>query len=224
MVQQVGTTSGTYAWQLDIADILEEAYELAGVEMKSGYAAESGRRSLNLLFTSWINKGINLWTLELKTLDLVDGTTSYTLDSATSDIYSMVLRQDGIDTEMTRLGLDEYLKLPDKTSEGIPTHFATERRRDRIVLYLYPTPNASTLDLVYYRIRYIQDIGGSAEIPDAPRRFLPALITGLAYQLALKAPQLDGPRLQMLKMEYNESMTAAIEEDREKSSLFLVPN
>ncbi len=223
MPQQIGTYSGTYSKQFDIAEIVEEAYELAGIEIKSGYAAESARRSLNFLLLDWVNRGINLWTLERKTLDLVSGTSSYTLDSATSDIYDAVLRRSNTDTILNRISLDEYMQYPNKTTTGLPTVYAVERRRDRIVVYLWPVPNASTLDMVYYRIRYLQDIGGSAELADAPKRFIPALTYGLACQLVLKADQVNVDRFKILEMKYENLMRSATEEDREKTSMYIVP-
>lgn len=226
-------TSGTYAWTLDVTDILEDAYEQAGWEMRTGYDTRTARRSLNLIFADWVSRGVNLWTIELVTLPLVAGTASYTLASSTSDILDAVLRTtaDG-DIGINRIPIEEYLHVPDKTTQAQPSQWALQRNTSTPTLYLYPTPDDSTASIAYWRIRYVQDVTTMTENVDAPRRFLPALIKRLAYELSLKKPtnasdgeaaKADAAKRAELKNAADELFNFAKDEDRDRSSLYLRP-
>ena len=218
-------TSGTKTFQLTIADTIEEAYELAGIELRTGYDAETARRSLNIMFADWANRGINLWTIEQVTTSLTSGTNSYTLNSYDIDIISAVIRQvDGsttTDLQLTRIGRSEYLNIPDKSSTGRPTQFFVDRQTTPVVK-LWPTPdNVATYSLVANTIQRIDDVTASAQDPEVPSRFIPCMASGLAYYIALKK---NPERVGLLKQQYEQDFQLAANEDRNRASLHLVPH
>jgi len=218
-------TSGTKTFQLTIADTIEEAYELAGLELRTGYDAETARRSLNIMFADWANRGVNLWTIEQVTTNLTAGTNSYTLNSYDIDIVSAVIRQiDGsttTDLQLTRIGRSEYLNIPDKTSTGRPTQYFLDRQTTPVVK-VWPTPDsAATYRLVANTIQRIDDVTASAQDPEIPSRFMPCMASGLAYYIALKK---NPERVGLLKQQYEQDFQLAADEDRGRASLHLVPH
>lgn len=233
------TTSSTYAFNPQIHELIEEAYEEAGLEIKGGYELRTARRSLNLLMLEWANEGVHLWTMDQSTISLTSGTASYTMDAQIMDVIEAIRRNSSsIDTPMERITMSEYLNYPDKSVSGPPTHYTVERNANGgHTLYLYPTPDAS-YTFVYWSMRYIQDVGSYDKTMDVPRAFLPSLTAGLAYRLSLKNPaknatgpdgriiQVDGVSAELrqeLKANYLELFQKAKEENRERASMFLVP-
>tara|TARA_R100000541_G_scaffold24198_2_gene33917 strand:- start:592 stop:1260 length:669 start_codon:yes stop_codon:yes gene_type:complete len=215
-------TSGTKTFALDIADTIEEAYELAGLEQRTGYDAKTARRSLNIMFADWANRGVNLWTIEPVTIDMVVGTNSYNLNSYDIDIISAVLRTTtagvSTDVELTRIGRTEYLNIPNKDNSGRPVQFFLDRQTTP-VLKVWPTPDIAS-QVVTYNIQRIDDVSTSTENPDVPSRFIPCMVSGLAYNIALKKnPEKAG----LLKQVYEEQFSLAADEDRSRVSLNLVP-
>jgi len=218
-------TSGTKTFQLTIADTIEEAYELAGLELRTGYDAETARRSLNIMFADWANRGVNLWTIEQVTTSLTAGTSSYTLNSYDIDIVSAVIRQvdnsTTTDLQLTRIGRTEYLNIPDKSSTGRPTQFFLDRQTTPVVK-LWPTPDsAATYSLIANTIQRIDDVTASAQDPEVPSRFIPCMASGLAYYIALKK---NPERVALLKQQYEQDFKLAADEDRNRASLHLVPS
>ena len=218
-------TSGTKTFQLTIADTIEEAYELAGLELRTGYDAEAARRSLNIMFADWANRGVNLWTIEQVTTSLTAGTNSYTLNSFDIDIVSAVIRQvdnsTTTDLQLTRIGRTEYLNIPDKESTGRPTQFFLDRQTTPVVK-LWPTPDSvATYSLIANTIQRIDDVTASAQDPEVPSRFIPCMASGLAYYIALKK---NPERVGLLKQQYEQDFKLAADEDRNRASLHLVPN
>ena len=218
-------TSGTKTFQLTIADTIEEAYELAGLELRTGYDAEAARRSLNIMFADWANRGVNLWTIEQVTTSLTAGTNSYTLNSYDIDIVSAVIRQvdnsTTTDLQLTRIGRTEYLNIPDKSSTGRPTQFFLDRQTTPVVK-LWPTPDSvATYSLIANTIQRIDDVTASAQDPEVPSRFIPCMASGLAYYIALKK---NPERVGLLKQQYEQDFKLAADEDRNRASLHLVPN
>jgi hypothetical protein len=218
-------TSGTKTFQLTIADTIEEAYELAGLELRTGYDAETARRSLNIMFADWANRGVNLWTIEQVTTSLTAGTSSYTLNSYDIDIVSAVIRQvdnsTTTDLQLTRIGRTEYLNIPDKSSTGRPTQFFLDRQTTPVVK-LWPTPDSvATYSLIANTIQRIDDVTASAQDPEVPSRFIPCMASGLAYYIALKK---NPERVGLLKQQYEQDFKLAADEDRNRASLHLVPN
>lgn len=212
-------TSGTTTFNLDIAEAIEEAFERCGRESRTGYDLKTARRSLNLMFAEWANRGINLWTVEQGTTTLVSGTTEYTLIAGMADVLEVVLRRSGSDTELERVSRKEYALIPNKSSSGKPTQFFLDRQATPVIT-LWPAPENSTDEIVYYYIRRIEDAGVLTNTTDLPWRFYPCMVAGLSYYLSIKkAPE----RTQMLKALYEEELQRAMDEDRERVPLRLVP-
>jgi len=214
------TTSGSRDFNLDVAEIIEEAYERCGLEVRTGYDAKTARRSLNLMFADWANRGLNLWTVAQGTTNLVQGTSTYTLGADVIDILEMVLRRSGTDYEVERISRGEYLNFPNKTDQGRPSQFYLDRKIQPVIT-LWQAPENSTDVLVYYYVQRIQDADTLVNTTDAPFRFLPCMVAGLAYYLAMKrAPE----RVQMLKAVYEEEFQRAAEEDEDRVALKLQPS
>jgi len=216
-------TSGTKTFALDTGEVIEEAYELAGLEARTGYDAATARRSLNVMFADWSNRGINIWTIAQVSLTLTEGTASYTLNSYDIDILEAVIRRtvNGIQTDyqMSRVGRMEYLNIPNKTTEARPTEFFVDRQATP-VLKLWPTPENSTDVFVSYRIQRIDDVTASAQDQQIPSRFIPPMVSGLAYYMSLKK---NPERVPMLLQIYEQDLKRAQDEDRGRASLHLVP-
>jgi hypothetical protein len=214
------TTSGSRVFNIDVAEAIEEAYERIGTELRSGYDARTARRSLNLMFAEWANRGLNLWTVTETVLPLVQGTAEYTLNEDVVDVLDMALRRDGTDYELNRISRSDYLDFPDKTSQGRPSQFYFNRQIEPVIT-LWQTPENSTDQLVYYYVRRIEDVNTLANTTGIPFRFYPCMVAGLAYYLAIKrAPE----RVQMMKAIYEEEFQRAAMEDVDKVSLVLRPS
>jgi len=217
-------TSGTTTFNLDFDDLIEEAYERCGLESRTGYDLRTARRSLNLMFLEWANRGLNLWTIEQRSLSLVAGTAQYNLPSDTVNILSAVIRTGSGATQqditLDRISQNEYLHVPDKLSTSRPAQYYVQRTATP-VLFIYPAPDASqAYTFQYYTVRRIEDVGGFTNTSDVVFRFLPALVAGLAYHLALKkAPD----RVVILKQLYEEEFLRAAMEDRDTASVYLTP-
>ena len=229
------TTSSTATFDLDLNEIVEEAFERAGSELRSGYDLKTARRSLNLLFAEWANRGINLWTIESGTQLLTSGTATYDLPVDTVDLIEHVIRTGSgtsqIDISISRISVATYAAIPSKTSTGKPVQIYIDRKSGATessgIQYpsvtLWPVPDdADTYTLVYWRLARMLDAGTGVNTQDIPFRFLPALVAGLAYYLALKIPGSEA-RLQILKPMYDEAWDMAADEDREKASMFITP-
>jgi len=222
------TTSGTTAFNMDFTEIAEEAWERAGREMRSGYDLRTARRSMNLLTIEWQNRGINLWTIDEGTVNLVQGTSQYTLPADTIDLLEQVIRTGAgnvttqSDLTISRISVSTYATIPNKLSQGRPIQVWIERLRDAPKINVWPVPDSNNYIFKYYRMRRIQDAGSGVETADMNFRFLPCLVAGLAYYIAMKDPEL-APRIQMLKAAYDEQFDLAAGEDREKASIHFVP-
>ena len=218
-------TSGTKTFSLSIGDAIEEAFELAGVELRTGYDAETARRSLNIMFADWSNRGVNLWTIEQVITNITAGTASYTFNSYDIDILTAVIRQtdssnNQTDLQIERIGRSEYLNIPNKESKGRPTQYFVDRQISPVV-NLWPTPDdAATYKLVTYNVQRIDDVSTSAEDPEIPSRFMPCLTSGLAYYIAMKK---NPERVGLLKQQYEQDFKLAADEDSPRVSLRLTP-
>jgi len=222
------TTSGTTAFNMDFTEIAEEAWERAGREMRSGYDLRTARRSMNLLTIEWQNRGINMWTIDEGTVSLVSGTSEYTLPADTIDLLEQAIRTNAgnattqSDLNISRISVSTYSSIPNKLSTGRPIQVWVERLRDAPKINVWPVPDSNDYTFVYWRMRRVEDAGSGVETPDMNFRFLPCLVAGLAYQIAMKVPELT-PRAQMLKAEYDEQFNLAAGEDREKAAVRFVP-
>ena len=222
-------TSGTTAFDMNFTEIAEEAWERAGREMRSGYDLRTARRSMNLLTIEWQNRGINLWTIDEGTIDMVEGTSQYDLPADTIDLLEQVIRTNsGVtatqsDLTINRISVSTYASIPNKLTQGRPIQVYIERLRDNPKINVWPVPDQSSYYVFkYYRMRRIQDAGSGVETADMNFRFLPCLVAGLAYYIAMKDPDL-APRIEMLKVMYEEQFALAAGEDREKAPARFVP-
>jgi hypothetical protein len=221
--------SGTTAFNLDLTEIVEEAFERAGSEMRTGYDLRTARRSLNLLFADWANRGLNMWTFEQGTIPLVPGTATYNLPADTVDLIEHVIRTGAgnastqADLTITRISVSTYATIPNKLQQARPIQVWIERRQEIPTITVWPVPdNSQTYTFVYWRLRRIDDAGTGINTMDVPFRFLPCMVAGLAYYLALKVPN-GAERLPVLKQQYDEAWELASTEDREKAAVRFVP-
>jgi len=232
------TTSGTYTFDKTFAidEIIEEAYERIGFQTNSGYDIKTARRSLNILFQEWSNRGLHYWEVANNSITLVDGQSEYTMfrstDDGTSDataIYGVddVLEaayrnSSSVDFPLTKISRSEYQALSNKTDEGTPTQYFVQRFIDKVTITLYLTPGSSEAGnfINYYYVKRIQDVGDYTNATDVPYRFVPCMCAGLAYYLSQKrAPQ----RTQELKLLYEDELQRALAEDGSSSSSYITP-
>jgi hypothetical protein len=242
------TTSGTSAFNLDLSEIVEEAFERCGSELRSGYDMRTARRSMNLLFADWANRGINMWTIEQGTINLVQGQNTYDLPVDTVDLIEHQIRTGAgnqftqADLTITRISVDTYTTIPNKLSQGRPIQVWIQRMSgakypaglgpngtntstnvDNPQITVWPTPDGSQpYQFIYWRLRRIQDAGDGVNTFDVPFRMIPCLAAGLAYYMALKIPGAEA-RLPVLKQQYDEAWEMAATEDREKAAQRFVP-
>jgi hypothetical protein len=236
------TTSGTTGFNLTLNELVEEAFERCGAELRTGYDLRTARRSLNLLTIEWASRGINLWTLEQGSIPLVQGQIAYDLPADTIDLLDHVIRtqtgQAQTDININRISADTYLTIPNKNAQGRPIQVWINRQSgatypDGLIppgtevaypqINVWPAPEQSNYyTFVYFRLRRIQDAGSGVTTQDIPFRFLPAMVAGLAYHLSLKIPGAM-ERTGMLKQMYDEAWDQADDEDREKAPLRIAP-
>jgi hypothetical protein len=232
------TTSSTTTFEkgFSISDIIEESYERIGIQGVSGYQLKGARRSLNIMFQEWGNRGLHYWEVANNSITLVDGQSEYTMYRSTSDgtsdataVYGVddileasYRNSSSVDTPLTKINRSTYQALSNKTSEGQPTQYFVQRFIDKVTITLYLTPGTSEAGnfINYYYVKRIQDAGAYTNDVDVPYRFVPCMIAGLAYYLSVKfAPE----RIQMLKMLYEDELNRALTEDGSSSSSFITP-
>jgi hypothetical protein len=227
------TTSGTNTFNLSLAEVIEEAYERAGLEARTGYDLLTGTRSLNLLLQEWTNDGVNLWTMDQFSVQMVADQTTYTLDGEWIDVIDCVTNDSSTtpstDIPNDRITLSAYLNRPNKSTAGRPVNHALERNEASVghTLYVWPAPdaNAASYQLKFWGIRKIQDGGAYSNNIDVPNRALPALISGLAYKIAEKNKRFVSPQDRAeLMQNYAIAWSMFKLEDRERASLFIRPN
>ena len=216
--------SGTYNFNLDIDEVIQEATEMIGGENTLGHEPASARRSINLLLKDWQNRCILLWSTSVSSVTVAASVTAYSLGSSTVDALEVVLGRDDTDIQLTRISPEEYLLIPNKTQTGRPMQFSIRRGIANPTMSLWPIPENSTDILKMEVISELQDVDKSAEQnADLPKRFLPPLTCGLAYYMSMKRPGVEGQRIQMLKMNYEELLSRAMLEDRERAAMRVVP-
>jgi len=235
------TTTGTSSFNLDLNDLVEEAFERCGKELRTGYDFRTARRSLNLLTIEWANRGINLWTIEQGSITLVQGTNTYDLPDDTIDLLEHQIRTNAgsqsnqTDITISRISVSTYATIPNKLSQGRPIQvwinrqsgasYPTGDNPDRHPqITVWPTPDGSqTYTFVYWRLRRIQDAGNGVNTQDIPFRFIPCMVAGLAYYLSIKLDNVPPERIAGLKADYEQQFQLASEEDREKAPIRFVP-
>jgi hypothetical protein len=214
------TTSNSTDFELNAAEYVEEAFERCGLEVRTGYDLATARRSLNLMFAEWANRGLNQWTITQRSQALTADDREYSLGTDVIDILNVVVRRSSTDYSLTRISRSDDLAIPTKATTGRPTQFFLDRQVTPN-LKIWPTPENSTDVLYYDALTRIEDVDSQINTMDVPFRFYPCLAAGLAYYLSLKkAPQ----RTQMLKAIYEEEFERAMGEDRDRSSFSVTPH
>ena len=232
------TTSGTVIFDknFSIDEIIEDAYERIGMQGVSGNQLRTARRSLNIMFQEWANRGLHYWEVANNSITLVDGQAEYTMYRSTSDgtsdataVYGVddVLEASyrnasSVDTPLTKINRSTYQALSNKTSEGQPTQYFVQRFIDKVTVTLYLTPGSSEAGnfINYYYVKRIQDVGNYTNATDVPYRFVPCMVSGLAFYLSQKKnPQMT----QSLKLYYEDELQRALTEDGQRSSVHIVP-
>ena len=231
------TTSGTTVFDKNFAidEIIEEAYERIGMQGVSGNQLRMARRSLNIMFQEWANRGLHYWEVANNSITLVDGQATYTMFRSTGDgtsdatavygvddVLEASYRNSNIDTPLTKIARSAYQALSNKTAEGVPTQYFVQRLIDRVIITLYLTPGSSEAGktINYYYVKRIQDVGDYTNATDVPYRFVPCMASGLAFYLAQKfKPQM----VQQMKMLYEDELQRALSEDGSPSSTYISP-
>lgn len=222
-------TSGTTTFTLDLADLMEEAYERVGSELRTGYHYKTARRSLDLLMLEWQNKGLNLWTVQNASLPLVAGQVEYTLPSDQLDVIEGLLRQNEgdplnqIDVSIRRISVSNYANQTNKLQQGRPTLYWIKHSPAAISVLFWQVPDSSDYVFNYYYLKRIEDTGQPATNSlDIPPRYLPALTAGLAYYIGLKTPA-AAQLVPTLKAVYDEQWELASDAARDRSAFFVKP-
>ena len=239
------TTSGTTTFDktFSIDEIIEEAFERLGIENVSGYQLKTSRRSLNILLQEWGNRGIHYWEIDELDLDLIEGQAEYKFFRSSGDGTSAVSTPNGVygisdvleaqlrsnrtqttqsDSPMTKVDRSTYAGFSNKLSKGTPNQYWVERFIDKVRVHVYPTPDSTNAskDMHFYYIKRIQDVGAYTNATDMPFRFIPCMVSGLAYYLSMKyAPQL----MQGMKLVYEDEFQRALQEDGSASSTYIAP-
>jgi len=211
----------------DLPDIFEEAYERAGIELNTGYDLRTARRSLNIMLLEWQNRGLNLFTIDEGTLPIAAGTATYTMPVDTIDVIEHNIRTgtgtNQVDTALERISVSNYAAQSNKNTTGKPSQIYVQRLAAETKVTLWPVPDTS-YTLSFFRLKGIDGlstgIGTTAAIPP---RFIPCLVAGLAYQIAMKKPE-SAARVVPLKQEYEYQFELAAGEDAETASIRFVPH
>ena len=232
------TTSGTTTFDKTFAidEIIEEAYERIGLQSVSGNQLRQARRSLNIMFQEWGNRGLHYWEVANNSITLVDGQAEYTMFRSTGDgtssttavygvddvLEAVYRNSSSVDTPLTKINRSTYQGLSNKTSEGTPSQYFVQRFIDKVTITLYLTPGSSEAGnfINYYYVKRIQDVGDYTNATDVPYRFVPCMASGLAYYLSQKfKPELT----QQMKLLYEDELQRALAEDGSASSTYITP-
>jgi hypothetical protein len=233
----VAKTTDSTDFNLDLNNLVEEAFERCGQELRSGYDLRTARRSLNLLTIEWANRGTNLFTIEQGEVVLTYNDGTYDIPVDTIDLLDHVIRtgtgQNQQDINISRISVSTYAMIPNKNANGRPIQVWFQRKTGATdstntvqypQIHVWPKPdNSQTYTFVYWRLRRIQDAGNGINGQDIPFRFLPAMVAGLAYYLSQKLPGVDPGRRGELKVDYEQAYELAGQEDRETAPVRFVP-
>ena len=240
------TTSGTVTFDktFSVDEVIQEAYERLGISAVSGYQLKTARRYLNVLFQEWGNRGLHYWEVADANIDLIEGQAEYTFYRASGDGTSSVTNPSGIygvadileatlrsnrtatnqsDSSLTKIARSAYSALSSKLSKGTPSQYFVQRFVDKTTLTVYPTADSSNAskDLHFYYVKRIQDADSTyTDATDVPYRFVPCMISGLAFYLAQKFNQ---QLVQQLKLLYEDELARALAEDGSSASTYITP-
>jgi len=221
--------SGSKDFELDVADYIEEAFERCGLELRTAYDLRTARRSLNLLLAEWANRGLNQWTIQEKTIAMVEGTTTYNVDSSVStaaiDVLDAFVRQtvnsENSDIQMTRLSRSEYSAVPNKSTQGQPLQFFVDKQISPTIS-VYPTPDETSKYTVHLNVlTRMDDVDAATNTLQMPFRFYPCLAAGLAYYISIKK---NPERTGLLKQIYEEEFQRALDADEDRASFRITPD
>ena len=221
-------TSGTTTFDLSIDEIIDEAFNRNGIRPNSGNDLKRARRNLNILFSEWGNRGIHMWKVALNEVALVSGQANYSVASNVSDVLEAYISTTGSsgnnsttqDVSISKIDRSAYAALPNKLNTGQPSMYYVDRLTTPVI-YLYQAPDAITYTyLKYYSINRIQDVGAYTNTTDTVFRFIPAMISGLAYYLSF---QYDPNRIPLLKQIYEDELLRALDQDGGRTSLYISP-
>ena len=218
-------TSGTVAFRPDVEEIVTEAFERVGIDeqTRTGYQSLAARRSLNLLFSEWANRGINYWAVQNNTLSLTSGTTTYTLPVGTIDLIDVVVRETvggtTSDTVVNRISIEDYNQLPNKASTGRPSQYMLDKQYTPVV-YVWQVPDTDSYSLVYWSINQLEDVTAGNQDADIPYRWSDCICAGLAAKLALK---FQPDRFQLLNEVYERAFDFAASTDNDGVSMRIRP-
>ena len=239
------TTSGTTVFDknFSVDEIIEEAFERLGIQDVTGYHLKTSRRSLNILLQEWGNRGIHYWEIGELDLDLIEGQAEYKFFRSSDDGTSATSNPNGVygisdvleaqlrsnrtqttqsDSPMTKVDRSTYAGFSNKLSKGTPNQYWVQRFIDHVSISVYPTPDSTNAskDMHFYYIKRIQDVGAYTNATDLPFRFVPCMVSGLAYYLSMKYnPQLT----QQMKLLYEDELQRALQEDGSASSTYITP-
>ena len=241
------TTSGTVTFDktFSVDEIINEAYERIGSQVTSGYQLKTARRSLNVLFQEWGNRGLHYWEVAETNIDVIEGQAEYTFYRASSDgtssvttapasvygvadILEATLRSDRTatgqsDSSLTKIARSAYSALSSKLSKGTPAQYFVQRFVDKTTLTVYPTSDSTNAskDIHIYYVKRLQDADATyTDATNIPYRFVPCMVSGLAFYLAQKFnPQL----VQQMKLLYEDELTRALAEDGSSASTYITP-
>jgi hypothetical protein len=217
------TSSGVSTFYLSLDDVIEQAFEQVGGQPISGEEARSARICLNLLLTEWQNRGVLLWKMADTLVSVYSSTTEYLLDADVIDTLQTTITINDSDLEMNRITYQDYMKLPNKTARGRPTQFSILRGKDNVSMYLWPTPDITYTMNLLAMTRVETAVNSAVETADIPFRFLPPLVDGLAHKLSTRRPGIEPGKINFLKQQYEESFAFALEEDRQRASMRILP-
>ena len=216
--------SGTYNFDLNIDEVIQEAMEMIGGQQVLGHEPASARRSINLMLKDWQNRGILLWTTQTTLVTVSASVTSYDMDGSAIDALQVIVNRDNVDIAATRISFEEYLDIPLKGQTGRASQYTIKRNQSKPTVFIWPIPENSTDVLKIEKISELQDVNKSeGQTADLPKRFLPPLTCGLAYYMSMKRPNVPDQRIGMLKANYEELLGRAMTEDRERASMFFLP-
>lgn len=216
------STSGTYTWSPELVEIYDEAFERCGIPLETLAAKHlrAARRSMEFMLSELANGGVHLWAVDQQTVNLTQGVPTFNCPEGTIAVLDMILRRDGVDVNVFPMQRDEYLAIPSKTQQGLPSRYYFNREETTPTITLWSDPILSTDQIIYYRMRRLQDAGDATNTLDVPYRWYEAMTAGLAARLALKFAIEREP---VLTAKYKEQLFMAKQEDRQRSPTTLRP-
>lgn len=214
-------TSGVASFDPTFDDILQDAAAMVGGGPLLADELISARRGLDYLLTDLQNRNVLLHKIETTVVPVSASVSSLTFGPSISDVLVATVQTSTTEMVMDRDGYERWAEIPTKSVTGRPVRYWWDRRRESNVMNLWPLPD-QTYNLVLTIQKNTEDMLRAFDNIDVPRRFLPAIIYGLAYWIGLRrGPRVPDNRLTILKAEYERMVRDAMREDRERGSFLL---